>query len=201
MRRLTSTLLLLFGFGVLLSGPAFAADAQSSGNPSTKQIIMKLRGIRAADPGNETTADSPAQPGDPSTAAAAPGVSPRAVQTEPQEASINLTVHFAFGSAELTPEARETLDHLGQALQSDELKPFAFRVAGHTDAVGTEEANRELSQQRADAVKDYLVKQFGIKPSHLEAVGFGKSQLIDPSNPASGRNRRVQVVNLGEAKE
>lgn len=200
MRRLTSTLALLLGFGVLLSSPAFAADAQAPGNPSTKQIIMKLRGIRAADPGNETTADSPAQPGDPSTAAAAPGVSTQAV-AQPQEASINLTVHFAFGSAELTPDARETLDHLGQALQSDELKPFAFRVAGHTDAVGTEEANKELSQQRADAVKEYLVNQFGIKPSHLEAVGFGKSQLIDPNNPSSGRNRRVQVVNLGEAKE
>jgi outer membrane protein OmpA-like peptidoglycan-associated protein len=204
MKRFCSVMLAVAVSGVLIAASAWAAGD----TPTTQQIIKGLspapahkakrpvmRGIRVEDPGNETTAESPPQPGEPGTRASVKPIEAQSAAVEPR--SMNFSVHFAFGSAELTPEAREVLDRLGQALQSNELKDFAFRVAGHTDAVGGDEANLELSKSRAEAVKDYLVQHYGIKPARLEAVGFGKTQLLDRNNPSSAANRRVQVVNLG----
>ena len=118
--------------------------------------------------------------------------------SEPALPSIDFLVHFEFGSADLTPEARDLLDRRGAALQSDNLRDFRFRVVGHTDAIGSD-SNLKLSRERADAVKAYLVKTFQIASERLETMGLGKSQLIDPANPNSGANRRIQVVNLGSA--
>ncbi|MND06909.1 hypothetical protein D3C83_285760 [compost metagenome] len=55
-----------------------------------------------------------------------------------------------------------------------------------------------LSQARAQAVSDYLTRQHGVTPDRLEVVGFGRRHLLDPANPTSAVNRRVQVINLGE---
>jgi OmpA-OmpF porin, OOP family len=181
-----------------------ATAAQLGRGPSTEEIIEeltpahppKLRGISPEDP--ETKAAAPASPqeGEPSATN-----SPAAPSTaaEPALPSIDLLVHFEFGSADLTVEARDLLDRLGAALQSSKLRNFSFRVVGHTDAIGSDESNRKLSRERADAVKAYLVKTFQVAPERLETMGLGKSQLIDPANPSSGANRRVQVVNLGSA--
>jgi outer membrane protein OmpA-like peptidoglycan-associated protein len=109
----------------------------------------------------------------------------------------DMRIQFEFASAELTQSARQVLDELGAALQSDELSAFQFSLVGHTDAVGSDAANLELSQQRARAVKDYLVGQFGIDPARLEASGAGESDLADPGNPTSGVNRRVVITNVG----
>ncbi len=172
--------------------------------PTTEEIIEgltpahppKLRGISPEDPGTETTAPASPQEGEPGTRN-----SPTASSaiSEPALPSMDFLVHFEFGSADLTPEARDLLDRLGAALQSDNLRDFRFRVVGHTDAIGSGDSNLKLSRERADAVKAYLVKTFQIAPERLETMGLGKSQLIDPANPNSGANRRVQVVNLGSA--
>lgn len=113
--------------------------------------------------------------------------------------SINLTVNFPTGSADLTPAARASLDNLGKALASSELANFRFRIEGHTDNVGSKEANRILSQQRAEAVVSYLTSQYNVAPARLEAVGMGQEEpLIDtPPQTPEARNRRVQVINLG----
>ncbi|GGF11056.1 hypothetical protein GCM10011611_15870 [Aliidongia dinghuensis] len=113
-------------------------------------------------------------------------------------AGANLKVEFGFNSAALTGPATKALDNLGHALTDPSLKDASFQIAGHTDAVGSDEANLALSERRAAAVKDYLVAKYGIDQNRLKTVGYGKTQLLDPANPTSGVNRRVQVTIAGE---
>lgn len=112
--------------------------------------------------------------------------------------SINIKVYFEFDSAILKPEARGVLDNLGKALTSGELQNYRFEIAGHTDAVGTEAYNLDLSDRRAKAVLDYLVVNFGIDARRIETVGYGESRLLDPGDPEGDVNRRVQVTRLEE---
>jgi outer membrane protein OmpA-like peptidoglycan-associated protein len=121
------------------------------------------------------------------------------VEAAPAEApSMDFRVEFEFGSATLTPEAMTILDNVGAALTSDRLSPYRFSIVGHTDAVGTEAYNMDLSQQRADAVRNYLMHRFGISGERLETYGLGENDLLDPTQPESGINRRVEVTNLGK---
>jgi len=113
--------------------------------------------------------------------------------------SVNLTVNFPTGSADLTPAARASLDALGKALASNDLANFRFRIEGHTDNVGSREENRSLSQRRAEAVVSYLTSQYNVQPARLEAVGMGQERPLIETAPQTpeARNRRVQVINLG----
>ena len=54
----------------------------------------------------------------------------------------------------------------------------------------------DFREGRAESVRQYLIAQFGVKPAHLTAKGFGKEQLLDPLHPEDGVNRRVQVVDI-----
>jgi outer membrane protein OmpA-like peptidoglycan-associated protein len=110
--------------------------------------------------------------------------------------SVSLYVNFAYDSAELTSDARITLDRLGYALSDDRLKQFSFMIEGHTDAKGGEDYNQKLSERRADSVRQYLTTQFAIESTRLSARGFGKMRLLDPARPEDGVNRRVQILNL-----
>lgn len=112
--------------------------------------------------------------------------------------SINLNIPFDYNSDKLSPDGIITLRRLGAALKDPRLANYRFRVAGHTDAKGTAEYNRKLSERRAQSVRDYLVFQYDLEPNRLETAGYGFTQLVDPSHPEDGVNRRVQVVNLGE---
>jgi outer membrane protein OmpA-like peptidoglycan-associated protein len=108
--------------------------------------------------------------------------------------AIDLTVYFEYNSARVTDRARETLDRLGEALASPELRRYRFLIAGHTDAVGTDEFNLDLSYRRAEAVRDYLAHTHGISRRRLAVKGWGRSRLKDTANPESGVNRRVEVA-------
>ncbi len=182
----------------------------AQGNPSADQIINSLRpsgnmmpggtrGIRLTAPTNEPAAQQPApsQAQQPRVAANRPAAAPVApAQSAP---TVNLTVNFAHGSAELTPDAVRTLDELGRALASKDLAAYRFRIEGHTDTVGSSNYNRTLSERRAEAVVDYVAKKFGVDPSRLQAIGMGEDGLLVPTPPQTPepRNRRVQVINLG----
>lgn len=124
---------------------------------------------------------------------------PRETTAPDDVPAVALTVTFATGSARLTPQAEQTLNTLGRALASAELSPFRFRIEGHTDTTGSRTLNQTLSEERAAAVRDFLIQRHGIAPQRLVAVGFGQDQLLvpTPDNTPEARNRRVQVVNLG----
>lgn len=114
--------------------------------------------------------------------------------------SINIKVYFEFDSAILKPEAMDVLDNLGEALTSGELSGYRFELAGHTDAVGSDAYNLDLSERRAKAVLDYLVTVFGVDASRIDTLGYGESRLLDPGDPEGDVNRRVQVTRLGAAE-
>ena len=109
---------------------------------------------------------------------------------------IDLEINFDYNSADISPRSLESVQALGRALSTSDLKGSTFVVAGHTDAAGGEGYNQDLSERRADAIKRYLVDKYGINGTDLVTVGYGKSKLKDPNQPMAEANRRVQVVNM-----
>lgn len=114
-----------------------------------------------------------------------------------EEKAISLQILFEYDSAILTESAKNQLAPIGRALLSGELKNLKFKIEGHTDIIGSDQYNIDLSKRRADAVKQYLVDRYGIAPSLLAIEGKGKQGLADPANPTSEVNRRVRIVGLG----
>ena len=70
-----------------------------------------------------------------------------------------------------------------------------IRIEGHTDDVGGAKKNQELSQARAESVRDYLIKK-GVEPERLQAVGYGDTRPLDKRKTAEARakNRRVEFI-------
>ncbi len=213
---------------VLAALPAAAQSNPSSDQiiqslkPTGNLLSGGTRGIRMANPNaTEETPQASGSPAAGSQASAAPMPAPRApaprtpapqsaapVATRtasaaptgaPQAPSVSLSVEFTSGSADLTPQAQQTLDQLGKALSSSDLAQYRFRIEGHTDTVGAAGYNQTLSQQRADAVAAYLESKFGVSASRLQAIGMGEQGLLvsTPPNTPNEKNRRVNVVNLG----
>jgi outer membrane protein OmpA-like peptidoglycan-associated protein len=112
--------------------------------------------------------------------------------------SIDIEINFDYRSAKIGPAAIPSITALGKALTNPELKGSTFILAGHTDAKGSLPANQDLSEKRADSIKNYLVDRFKIPASTLVTVGYGKTKLKNESDPFAGENRRVQVVNTEE---
>ncbi|MBD5185382.1 MAG: OmpA family protein [Bacteroidales bacterium] len=97
---------------------------------------------------------------------------------------------FEQGKADLNDDAKLALHDLAKVMkQNPELR---LRIEGHTSAEGEAAANQKLSEDRAQAAKDFLVNKEGIDASRLEAVGKGSSELKDPENPTSDVNRRTE---------
>lgn len=178
--------------------------------PKPGQVQPATRGIRPVSP--QPAAPAPAEPAAATPTApiaappaapvqAAPPVQAAAPATAPpaDAPSISLTVQFATGSATLTPQAMRVLDELGKALQSEDLRPYRFRIEGHTDTTGSRALNQALSERRAAAVRSYLTQNFGIQPDRLIAIGLGQTRLAvqTPDGVDEPRNRRVQIVNIG----
>jgi outer membrane protein OmpA-like peptidoglycan-associated protein len=164
-------------------------------DPTADQIINALKPNAGALQGPTRGIRPLPQAGTPSPRSATPRGASHADDDRP---SLDLTIEFQSGSANLTPAAVHTLDRLGKALASPELASDRFRIEGHTDTVGSPETNKPLSQHRADAVASYLEKTFGIDASRLEAVGVGEDDLLiaTPDQTPEPRNRRVHIVNL-----
>ncbi len=110
--------------------------------------------------------------------------------------NIDLEITFDYNSANISAKSMPSVQALGRALINPDLKGSTFIVAGHTDAVGSEAYNQDLSERRADSIKRYLVDKFSIPGADLVTVGYGKTKLKDPNNPTAEVNRRVQVVNM-----
>jgi outer membrane protein OmpA-like peptidoglycan-associated protein len=107
-------------------------------------------------------------------------------------------VLFDTGSYTLKPGAREKLAKIsGIVLAHPGLN---LQIEGHTDSVGSDEMNQQLSERRADSVRDFLAQQ-GVPGSSISAHGFGKTQPVAGNETAEGRqrNRRVELVVNGDA--
>ena len=107
-------------------------------------------------------------------------------------------VLFRSGSFELLPGARERLAKVSGIVLA--YPSLHVAIEGHTDSVGGDDYNQELSEHRAQSVRDYFVQQ-GISANAIEARGFGKSEPIASNDTPEGRqqNRRVELVLSGDA--
>ena len=108
---------------------------------------------------------------------------------------IDFKVEFEFGSAQLKPESIQTLTLLGKALNEGLRDQKTFRIEGHTDAVGSLPYNERLSEERAAAVREFLVRTMGVSPDRLSSVGRAFCEPLNPANPYGAENRRVVVIN------
>ncbi len=102
-------------------------------------------------------------------------------------------VNFATGSAELTPTSSVTLDKVAESLNA--WPDVTIEVGGHTDSSGNDAANKKLSQDRADAVRQYLIGK-GVAGTRITAVGYGEEKPIADNATKDGKakNRRVELT-------
>jgi outer membrane protein OmpA-like peptidoglycan-associated protein len=118
------------------------------------------------------------------------------VKQEPRGMVITLSgsVLFASNESSLLPSAQVKLNEVGTSLTQQDAES-KITVEGHTDSQGTATYNQDLSQRRAQSVRDYLVSR-GIAADRVTAQGFGLSRPIADNASAEGRadNRRVEIV-------
>ena len=107
-------------------------------------------------------------------------------------------VLFRSGSFELLPGARERLAKVSGIVLA--YPSLHLAIEGHTDSVGTDDYNQQLSERRAQVVRDYFVQQ-GINSGAIEANGYGKTEPIATNDTPEGRqqNRRVELILSGDA--
>lgn len=181
----------------LLAAP-FAADVASAQTAlSRNQIVNSLQGaeakatVSAQDLRAQALQNIKQYPNEDATTRL-----PMAAQLEKLR-QFNVEITFDFDSARIRPASYETIGLIADALHTPYLLGQRFFVVGHTDAKGAREYNLELSQRRADAIREALVTTFRIPAESVEAVGLGEEQLRDPEDPYNPQNRRVQLINIG----
>lgn len=148
----------------------------ASGSPSTEQMIERLKAAPPAPTGRIRSL--------------------RNLQVEAApEPALSLQIQFDFDSAQIRAESLEALKNLAQALNSPELGHASFVIEGHSDSKGRESYNLQLSQARAEAVRDFLVRQT-VESARLRPVGKGSSHPANPADPMAAENRRVRIVHV-----
>jgi outer membrane protein OmpA-like peptidoglycan-associated protein len=141
---------------------------------------------RAPVPSNAPAPSVPTPAATPEPAAASDAAPP----AQPHASGVvAFRINFAFDSAAIAPSGVGFVERIGELLKSE--PQLHLRIEGHTDAVGSNAYNQDLSVRRAAAVASYLESQMGIPADRLVVVGKGRSEplVADPLAPA---NRRVQ---------
>lgn len=107
------------------------------------------------------------------------------------------SIYFSFNSDIIRDESQPTLKDIAEVLKNH--PDWKLQVNGHTDSIGGDQFNLDLSKRRAASVRDALVKQYKISADRLATAGFGKSQPKDTNETLEGRarNRRVELIKLG----
>ena len=107
------------------------------------------------------------------------------------------SIYFSFNSDVIREESQPSLKDIAEVMRRH--PDWKLSVDGHTDNIGGNDYNLALSKRRSAAVKDYLVKQFGISAARLVTGGHGASQPKDTNDTLEGRarNRRVELVRIG----
>src|SRR5690606_34311450 len=101
---------------------------------------------------------------------------------------------FDTGADRIRPESTPTLKEIGEMLQQH--ADLKLVIEGHTDNVGSADANQSLSEKRAEAVRRFLVETYSVDETRLTAQGFGASKPAASNDSPEGRqqNRRVELV-------
>jgi outer membrane protein OmpA-like peptidoglycan-associated protein len=104
-------------------------------------------------------------------------------------------ITFATGKADITPESENTLRKALKTLTT--YSDIIVEIAGYTDNVGSDASNQKLSEKRANAVRDWLVRE-GVNPERIKAVGYGESNPIASNDTPEGKqkNRRIEFKRI-----
>jgi len=150
------------------------------------------RGIRITSP-RDGQAPAPAQ-------AQQPEPSRDVAQAPPKEKpAVTVYIHFTSGAAELADDfSKKQVAAVGKALNTASLASARFEIGGHTDSLGSDALNQNLSEQRAAYIRDLLVNSHGVNAGRITAKGYGKSQPVASNDTEAGRakNRRVVIKRL-----
>lgn len=177
-----------------LATPAAVVQPESSADPAP-----------AAPPRRPRWQQQPAAEPEPgpvlaSSRIASPPPAPMRVAEAPAPAEpaaeagiVGFRINFALDSDVVPRSAYSFMDRMAELLR--EQPQVRLQVQGHTDALGSEEYNLDLSRRRANAVAAYLEQRQGIDPARLVVVGFGEEAPLT-ANPYDPRNRRVQFARV-----
>jgi OOP family OmpA-OmpF porin len=108
--------------------------------------------------------------------------------------SLDARTLFAFNSSELTENSKEAINEL-----TDKLKSFEeideIEIAGYADTTGSEDYNQQLSERRAEVIKEKLISEYGIDPDIITMRGYGESNPVASNATKEGRrlNRRAEI--------
>ncbi|MDQ3223639.1 MAG: OmpA family protein [Gemmatimonadota bacterium] len=159
--------------------------------------LMELKGCPAKDTDTDGLADHldncPAEKGLANNSGC-PARKKQLVVITRDKLEIKDRVYFGNNNARIQARSFKLLKQIAQVLK-DKQNVEKVVIEGHTDDKGNDERNLKLSQDRADAVRSYLIKQ-GVEGGRLEAKGFGRSKPIDTNKTNAGRanNRRVEFT-------
>jgi len=111
-----------------------------------------------------------------------------------------IEIVFEFDRSDILDGSERTLDAIGTVLERN--PDLRVEIGGHTDSIGSEEYNQNLSERRAASVRDYLVENYGLAEDRLLAVGYGETRPIFGNEIPTGRtlNRRVEFEVLDEGE-
>jgi OOP family OmpA-OmpF porin len=122
---------------------------------------------------------------------------PRGMSVDDKGCSLKLTlrINFDFDQAVIKPEFKSELDKAAAFVRANANVPFIL-LAGHTDSKGKEEYNQQLSERRAEAVREALINDYDLNPDKLKARGYGETQPVADNDTEEGRylNRRVELI-------
>lgn len=119
----------------------------------------------------------------------------RIVDADGCELKLTLHINFDFDKAEIKPEFKSELDKAATFIRQNSQVPYIL-LAGHTDNIGEDDYNQNLSERRATAVRQALISDYGVDPGKLVARGYGEAQPVAENATEEGRyqNRRVEVI-------
>jgi OOP family OmpA-OmpF porin len=125
--------------------------------------------------------------------APAPEPAPVAEAPVAEVVRVELDVKFDFNKSVVKPNSYADIKNLADFMK--QYPSTTTTVEGHTDNVGPDAYNQKLSERRANAVKQVLTNQYGVSPSRVQSVGYGKSRPVADNSTEAGRavNRRVEA--------
>lgn len=172
-------------------GPAanVAAESVCSGHILTPGQIAACLGGGAV--GNRPGGDSSRSWG------AARGVQVDRGERNNEVRRVELEVNFSFARDDLSNDAQISLRNIAEFLMSAPNEVVRLQIIGHTDGLGSDAVNQNLSERRAERVRAYLIS-VGIAEDRLRATGRGRRELKRPDQPTAAENRRVEFQVLPE---
>ena len=193
----------LIAFPVLLDDqpttlPALRAGCSTDDGPAEFYILNQpdypLMLAWKMGSGSQLQVTKISYPPPPTKTATTPASTHMEQQLEEQKPVEVYGIYFDFGSDHLKPESTPVLKEIAALLTTH--PDWKLNVSGHTDNIGGDDANLDLSKRRSAAVKASLVENYHIEPSRLETDGFGASRPVDTNATLAGRarNRRVELV-------